>query len=132
MPDEDRPEPLRIGGWVPPYRDTRGPLRPPVPPGRLGAIARRAIPASMWPSPSAAGAGSGRGRRIILAGATGTLIAVAGLAALGLRDDEPTGPSLAQNVVPAPPVPSEPVTVLPAPTSSSARPATTTPVHRPV
>ncbi|WP_127501074.1 AbfB domain-containing protein [Actinoplanes solisilvae] len=125
MPDEDRPEPLRIGGWVPPYRDTRGPLRPPVPPGRLGAIVRRTIPASMWPAPSSGGARSDRGRRLVLAGATGALIAVVGLTALGFQDDEPPGApqaqkaQKAQNALPPPLVPTDPVSVLPSPSASS-------------
>jgi hypothetical protein len=128
MRDEDRPEPLRIGGWVPPYRDTRGPLRPPVPPGRLGTIVRRTLPASFWPAPSAEGATTGRARRALLAGATGALIVVVGLTALAFRGDDPPGPALAQNALPPPLIPSDPVSVLPSPTTSSPPPAT--PTHR--
>lgn len=126
MPDEDRPEPLRIGGWVPHYRDTRGPLRPPVPPGRLGAIVRRRLPAALWPAPSAAGGTTGRGRRALLASATGVLIAAVGLTALAVRGDEPAGPTLAQNELPPPFVASDPVSVLPSPTTSSPRSSTPT------
>ncbi|WP_250029449.1 AbfB domain-containing protein [Paractinoplanes maris] len=119
MPDEDSHDRLRIGGWVPPYRDANGPLRPPVPPRSLGSVVRRSLPAALWPAPSARhGAGSG-GRRAVVALATGALIAMAGLTALALRGDEAGQTTLAQRVVLPPYVPSDPVSVLPSPATSS-------------
>ncbi|MBU2669129.1 AbfB domain-containing protein [Actinoplanes bogorensis] len=113
MPDEERPDRLRIGGWVPPYRDTKGPLRPPVPPrNRVSAIS-----AALLSGPIRRHAEGGLGRRAVLAAATGTLILVAGLTALALRGDN-EGPTLSQRVVLPPFVPSAPVTILPSPSSS--------------
>jgi len=133
MPDQDGRERLRIGGWVPPYRDTRGPLRPPVPPGRLGTVVRHTLPAAFWPTPSPRPAGSGRGRRALLAAATGTLLTLVGLAVLAVRsDDPPPGPTLAQRLVVPPFTTNAPVSVLPSPTPSrrSAGSVTRSPTHR--
>ncbi|GID30732.1 AbfB domain-containing protein [Paractinoplanes brasiliensis] len=116
MPDEDKPEGLRIGGWVPPYRDTKGPLRPPVPPRRRGAAA--AFSAALWNGPIRRHSGGGLGRRAIAAVATGALIAVVGLTALTLGDGDDDS-SLAQRVVLPPYTPSAAIEILPEPSASS-------------
>ncbi|MBM2616664.1 AbfB domain-containing protein [Actinoplanes sp. LDG1-06] len=121
MPDEDRPERLRIGGWVPPYRDTKGPLRPPVPPRRRAA----GLTAALWNGPIRRHTSTGLGRRVVAAAATGVVIAVAGLTALALRGDDGDS-SLVQRVVLPPYTPSAPVSILPAPTTSSAGPGSIT------
>ncbi len=130
MPDEDKREGLRIGGWIPPYRDTNGPLRAPVPP--RGARQASWMDYS-WMSTARrrADRGSWAGRRAVLAAATGAVIAVIGLTTLALRDDDGTT-SLAQRVV-APPVyePSAPVSVEPSPTTSSPGSMTRSPSHAP-
>ncbi|MDY7084859.1 MAG: AbfB domain-containing protein [Actinomycetota bacterium] len=116
MPDEDKPEGLRIGGWVPPYRDTKGPLRPPVPPRRRGAAA--AFSAALWNGPIRRHAGVGLGRRAIAAVATGALITVVGLTALTLGDGDDDS-ALAQRVVLPPYTPSAAIEILPEPSASS-------------
>ncbi|WP_250008433.1 AbfB domain-containing protein [Actinoplanes sp. M2I2] len=118
MPDEDSHDRLRIGGWVPPYRDSNGPLRAPVPPGLLGSVVRRA-PGSRWPAPSARRPAGATGRRAVVALATGVLIAAAGLTTLALRDDDPGRITPAQRLVLPPDAPSDPVSVLPSPTTGS-------------
>lgn len=117
MPDEDKPEGLRIGGWVPPYRDTKGPLRPPVPPRRRGGMA--AFSAALWTGPIRRHADGGLGRRAIAAVATGALIAVVGLTALTLGGGDDDNSSLAQRVVLPPYTPSAPIELLPEPSASS-------------
>ncbi|MBL7258747.1 AbfB domain-containing protein [Paractinoplanes lichenicola] len=123
MPDEDKPEGLRIGGWVPPYRDTNGPLRPPVPPRRRGAAA--ALSAALWTGPIRRHTSGGLGRRAVAALATGAVIAVAGLTALALGGGDDDA-SLAQRVVLPPFTPSAPIDILPAPVTSSAGPGSVT------
>ncbi|MCY1141175.1 AbfB domain-containing protein [Actinoplanes sp. Pm04-4] len=131
MPNKDPHDRLRIGGWVPPYRDANGPLRPPAPPNRLGTAARRALPAGLWPTaaqPRPSGGGFAVGRRALVALSTGAVIVVAGLAALSLRDD-PGATALAQREVLLPAPPTDPVSVLPSPTTSSPGSVVRTPTH---
>ncbi|MCM4078756.1 AbfB domain-containing protein [Paractinoplanes hotanensis] len=129
MPDEDSQDRLRIGGWVPPYRDANGPLRPPAPPNKLGSVARRALPAGFWPTSSPSHGRGSTSRRAMAALATGTLIAVTGLAALALSDGDPGATSLAQRMVVPPLDPTDPVSVQPSPTSSDPGSVIRTPAH---
>ncbi|GAB2578646.1 hypothetical protein Aab01nite_09160 [Paractinoplanes abujensis] len=123
MPDEDKPDGLRIGGWVPPYRDTNGPLSPPVPPRRRGPAA--ALSAALWTGPIRRHTGSGLGRRAVAALATGAVIAIAGLTALTLGGGDDDA-SLSQRVVLPPFEPSAPVEIQPAPGASSPGPGSVT------
>jgi len=132
MPDEDSQDRLRIGGWVPPYRDANGPLRPPAPPNKLGSVARRALPAGFWPTSSPSHGRGSTGRRAIAALATGALIAVTGLIALALGDGDPGATSLAQRMVLPPLDPTDPVSVQPSPTTSGPGSVVRTPTHHQV
>src|SRR5690349_17952564 len=127
MPEKDSQDRLRIGGWVPPYRDANGPLPPPSPPAKF---TRRALPAGFWPATSPERTSGSTDRRAVVALATGALLAVAGLTALSLRDDDPA-PSLTQRMVVPPLEPTDPVSVEPALSTTDDGPGSVirTPAH---
>jgi len=132
MSDDDNREGLRIGPWVPPYRDTAaGESRV-----RGRKAARPATGAPSWTRPdrleAVPGADPTRRMRLVLAAAAGVVAAVVVTFALvGL--DEPPPPTTADSlVVPPPPVPSAAVSILPAPSaSSSPTPSATRTSRRP-
>jgi hypothetical protein len=108
MPDHDERNDLRLGGWLPPYQsgDDRLPVLAPYP--------RRALPAAPPPH---------RVRRVLLACAVAVAVGVTGMLTFMLPDrQDPTFPIADPIVFPTEPEPSAPVSVRPAPSSTSATP----------
>jgi hypothetical protein len=114
MPDDERND-LRIGSWLPPYRDgaTSGDDRLPV----LSPYPRPALPAAPPPR---------RVRRVLIACGIAVAAGVAGMLTLVVpRDADPPAPVAERMVFPAAPEPSAPVSVRPAPARASAAPEPT-------
>jgi hypothetical protein len=140
MPEDENRDGLRIGGWVPPYRDAPA---PPVEPERRGkarrmpAFMRRRQPALAdappWTPPfdDEPGMDPTRRSRLVLAAAAGVVVAViVGFALAGIRQaPAPTTPDSLQQLPPPPPVaiPSAAVSILPKPSSSPTRKPTSKP-----
>lgn len=151
MPEDENRDSLRIGGWVPPYRDAahRDSGMEPEPrrgkarkvPAFLRNLSPRRQPAITdepeWTSPldvSAAFEGDPTRRsRLVLAAAAGVVVAViVTFALVGLGETSPpqSTDSLVAPPPPPLPVPSAAVSILPAP-SSSPTPSRTSPSVKP-
>jgi hypothetical protein len=120
MPDDDKRDGLRIGGWVPPYRDAAGPLDAPV--YRVSSAARRGgviagLPRAVADAPP-------HRRTLVLA--TLAILAVAVTAVLAVAGRKEPAPEAGRVVLP---LPSAPVSLLPPPAASA--PPTTVPSTSP-
>ncbi|NMO56130.1 hypothetical protein HH310_33745 [Actinoplanes sp. TBRC 11911] len=139
MPEDENRDGLRIGGWVPPYRDAAPhPIEPEARrgrPRRMPAFMRRRQPALAdapgLPPFDESGMDPTRRSRLVLAAAAGVVVAViVGFALAGIRQAPPpqTPGSLEQPPPPAPiAVPSAAVSILPKPSPSPSRKPTSKP-----
>ena len=115
MPEDDRQDGLRIGKWVPPYRDAAGPLDPPVLRPPMTAVQRVGVIAGL---PRAAVATRPR-RNLLIAVAVAIVLAGVTVVTLSSSDEAPAATPPTRMVLPFAPAPSPPVSLLPAPSEAA-------------
>jgi hypothetical protein len=120
MPEDDKRDGLRVGGWIPHYRDAAGPVDPPTvratrPSSRRGGVSS-GLPRAVGDTPSSR-------RTLALAGlAAGAAAVTLILALVDLNDPTPMTPPADRMVLPVLPLPSAPVSLLPSPSYASLPP----------
>ncbi|WP_203751931.1 AbfB domain-containing protein [Actinoplanes cyaneus] len=132
MPEDDSPEGLRVGGWLPPYSPDATPRK---------ALLRPTAPASFPPAPIPGFPGwnrrpGGFRRRAALVAVAVATVGVAGVTAASLGSGGKQGePTFLAGAVPPVPPPAQTVVVAPipssSPTSPGSAPTTTHLRHRP-
>jgi len=120
MPEDDKRDGLRVGGWIPQYRDAAGPLDPPAVRATRPSSRRGGVSSGL---PRASGAREPRRRTLALAGIAAGATAVALVFALvDFNDQTPMTPPADRMVLPVLPLPSAPVSLLPSPSYGSLPP----------